>query len=165
MKTMLVFLLLFVWGAEDAIAAMKSVPQQGTFGQPADEQAAQQALPHSDAALWTVLRQTKVTEDARRGLYTASFPAEVRALSGETVSVTGFMLPIDAWTRSKHFLLSKYTPVCAFCPPGAPNEVVEVIAAKSIAVTEAMVTVSGKFSLANDSEKGLFFRIDGGAAQ
>ena len=164
MKT-LVFLLLFLCGADGATAALKTVPQNGTFGQPADEQAAQMGLPQSDASLWAVLRETKVSEDAKRGLYTASFPASVKALSGQTVSLTGFMLPIDTWTRSKHFLLSKYTPICAFCPPGAPNEVVEVIAAKSIAVTEAMITVTGKFSLANDSEKGLFFRIDGGATQ
>ncbi|HMA49439.1 MAG TPA: DUF3299 domain-containing protein [Magnetospirillaceae bacterium] len=163
MKTMLAFVFLTLGCA--ASAAVKSVPQNGTFGQPADEQAAQMGLPQSDASLWTLLRQTKVSEDAKRGLYTASFPADVKALSGQTVTLTGFMLPIDAWTHSKHFLLSKYTPVCAFCPPGAPNEVVEVIAPKSIKVTEAMITVTGKFSLANDSEKGLFFRIEGGATQ
>ena len=162
---MLVLLFLLLCGADGAIAAVKTVPKDGTFGQPADEQAAQMGLPQSDASLWAVLRETKVSEDAKRGLYTASFPADVTALSGQTVSLTGFMLPIDSWTRSKHFLLSKYTPVCAFCPPGAPNEVVEVITPKSIPVTEAMIIVTGKFYLAHDSEKGLFFRIDGGAVR
>jgi hypothetical protein len=165
MRLIIAILFLALAGLADASAAVKTQPQNGTFGQPADEQSAQKALPHSDAPLWSVLRLTEVSEDAKRGLYTARFPSEVKALNGQTVSLTGFMLPIDAWTRSKHFLLSKYTPVCAFCPPGAPNEVVEVITAKSLVVTEAMVTVTGKFSLANDSEKGLFFRIEGGVPQ
>ena len=144
-------------GAE---AAMKTLPTDR--GQPADERTAQQALPQADTPLWGVLRQTKVGEDAQRGLYTASFPAAVKALDGTNVQLSGFMLPIDAWTRSKHFLLSKYTPVCFFCPPGEPNEVVEVTTAKPVPVTEKLVTLSGKLTMTDSSEKGLFFRIDGG---
>ena len=164
MKTLL-FVFLLLCGADGASAALKTVPQNGTFGQPADEQAAQMGLPHSDASLWAVLRETKVSEDAKRGLYTASFPDDVKALNGQTVSLTGFMLPIDSWTHSKHFLLSKYTPVCFFCPPGEPNEVVEVTTGKSVPVSDHLVTVTGRFSLIDNAEKGLFFRLDGASLQ
>jgi uncharacterized protein len=129
------------------------------LGQPADERVAQKALPQSDAALWGVLRKTRISEDVKRGLFSASFPDEVTALSGLTVTVTGFMLPIDAKTRTKHFLLSKYTPVCFFCPPGEPNEVVEVLANKARPVSDDLVSVTGKLTLIDNAEKGLFFRI------
>lgn len=133
-------------------------------GQPADERAAQKKLPQSASALWGVLRQTRITEDVKRGLFSASFPAEVEALNGTTVTVTGFMLPIDAKARSRHFLLSKYTPVCFFCPPGEPNEVVEVLADKAMPVSDDLVSVTGTLSLIDNAEKGLFFRISAGAA-
>ena len=129
------------------------------IGQPTDERASQEALPQADDPLWAVLRHTKIGEDAKRGLYTASFPADVKALDGQTVSLTGFMLPIDTWTKTRHFLLSRYTPVCFFCPPGEPNEVVEVLTKGGMPVTSSMITVSGRLSLINNAEKGLFFQM------
>lgn len=72
------------------------------------------------------------------------------------------MLPMDTAPRSKHFLLSRYTPVCFFCPPGQPNEVVEVISKPGVKLTGAMITLTGRLSLINDGEKGLFFRLDHG---
>lgn len=128
-------------------------------GQPSGERAAQKALPQSDAPLWGVLRKTRITEDVKRGLFAASFPPEVKALSGTTVTLSGFMLPLDAKGRTKHFLLSKYTPVCFFCPPGEPNEVVEVVSEKALPVSDDMTSVTGAFSLIDNAEKGLFFRV------
>jgi len=141
-------------------AVFAAVPSNAPIGQPADERAAQKGLPQSASALWGVLRNTKITEDLKRGLFSASFPAEVDALNGTTVTLAGFMLPIDAKTKTKHFLLSKYTPVCFFCPPGEPNEVVEVLADKALPVSDDLVTVTGKLSLIDNAEKGLFFRIN-----
>ena len=148
-----------------SFAPVRAASPPADFGQPADERAAQKALPQSDSALWGVLRRTRISEDVKRGLFSASFPADVTALDGQTVTLTGFMLPIDAKTRTKHFLLSKYTPVCFFCPPGEPNEVVEVVADKAQPVSDDLVSVTGKLSLIDNAEKGLFFRISAGAAR
>lgn len=124
------------------------------------EREAQLTLPVSSAPLWTTLRQTKIAEDQKRGIYTASFPAEVKSLNGQTVTLSGFMLPMDTSQKSRHFLLSKYTPVCPFCPPGEPNEVVEVTSKIGFKLTDRMITVTGRLTLINDGEKGLFFRLD-----
>ena len=153
------FLFLLLLGCSAAAASPQGL------GQPADERTAQKKLPQSEAPLWGVLRQTAIHEDTKRGLFSASFPSTVKELDGKTLSLTGFMLPIDAWTRSKHFLLSKYTPVCFFCPPGEPNEVVEVTTGKSVPVSDHLVTVTGRFSLIDNAEKGLFFRLDGASLQ
>jgi uncharacterized protein len=142
--------------AQTAAAGAADAP----LGQPAAERAAQRSLPLSRAPLWTVLAHARIGENARTGDYTVAFPADVKALNGQAVTLTGFMLPLDAQSRSRHFLLSKYTPVCPFCPPGQPNEVVEVMIGQGVAVTDRLLTVSGKLTLIDNAEKGLFFRVD-----
>ena len=125
------------------------------------ERAAQARLPQGRTPLWATLRQTRIGEDDARGMFTAAHPPQVRALSGKTISLAGFVMPLDAATRGNHFLLSKYTPVCAFCPPGEPNEVVEVHSAQPIAFSPRLVTVTGRFGLENKGENGLFFQMTG----
>jgi hypothetical protein len=144
--------------------AHSATPDPG-FGQPADERRAQQSLPQSKASLWTVLRQTRIGEDEKRGVFTASFPEVVKALDGKPVAVSGFMMPLDTEVKSKHFLLARYTPVCFYCPPGQPNEVVEVTTRQGVPITARMLTVSGKMALINNAARGLFFRIDGASVQ
>lgn len=135
---------------------------QSSYGQAPGERATQLKLPTSKAPLWAVLRKTKIGENAKLGIFTASFPAEVKALDGTQVKISGFMLPMDTAQRSKHFLLSRYTPVCFFCPPGQPNEVVEITSKVGVKLTGDMVTLTGRLSLINDGEKGLFFRLSHG---
>jgi uncharacterized protein len=143
-----------------ALAIVAPAEAQSGYGQAPGERAAQLRLPKSSAPVWATLRKTRIGEDVRRGLYTASFPPEVQALGGTRVTVSGFMLPMDAGAKSKHFLLSRYTPVCFFCPPGEPNEVVEVVSKPGVKLTSGQVTLSGRLTLINDGEKGLFFRLD-----
>lgn len=125
------------------------------------ERAAQAKLPQGKSAVWSTLRQTKIGVNEARGLFTAVHPAPVKALAGRTITLPGFVMPLDAETKGTHFLLSKYTPVCAFCPPGEPNEVVEVHSAKPIAFTQKLVTVTGTFGLEDKGENGLFFQMTG----
>ncbi len=133
-------------------------------GQPAAERAAQKALPQSQDALWATLKTTRIGEDPKRGRFTATPSAEVRALDGQSLTLSGFMLPLEPKATTSHFLLSKYTPVCAFCPPGQPNEVVEVVTVRPLKASYELIKVTGRFSLQNDGEKGLFFRLDQAAA-
>lgn len=140
--------------------AAPAAPPAALPGQARGERAAQADLPQSKAPTWAVLRHTRIGEDPVKGVFTAAFPPEVRALDRKPVALTGFMLPLDAEARSKHFLLSKYTPVCFFCPPGEPNEVVEVFSRSGLPITDRMVQVSGRFALAGNGDRGLFFRID-----
>lgn len=145
---------LFVLGAAAPVAAQL----QGD-----GERAAQARLPQGRTAIWATLRQTKIGMDENRGLFTASHPSSVRALAGKRVSLAGFIMPLDAATKGTHFLLSKYTPVCDFCPPGEPNEVVEIRTAKPIAFVKKLVTVTGTFGLENKGDNGLFFQMVGAA--
>lgn len=125
------------------------------------ERSAQSMLPQGRSPLWATLRQTKIGMDEAKGMFTAAHPPGVKALAGKTISLSGFVMPLDAETKGTHFLLSKYTPVCAFCPPGEPNEVVEVRSARPIAFSPKLVTVTGKFGLEDKGENGLFFQMTG----
>ena len=129
------------------------------LSQPANERVEQKTLPASKAPLWAVLRRARVSQDARRGIFAIAYPPEVKALNGHPVSLSGFMLPLDTSGSSTHFLLSKYTPVCFFCPPGEPNEVVEVVSTRGVPITDRMLTVTGRMALENKGDKGLFFQV------
>jgi hypothetical protein len=127
--------------------------------QPADERAAQARLPQSHDPLWQKFYACKIGYDNRKGFYSIALTPEVRAMAGKTVTLSGFVLPMDGSDRTKHFLLTRRTPVCMFCPPGEPNEVAEVIARHAVNWTDNMVTVTGTLALVNNGEKGIFFKI------
>jgi hypothetical protein len=130
--------------------------------QPADERAAQKQLPQAHDAFWTTLHTTQIKEDVRRGMFLAIHSPQVKALAGQTLTVSGFMLPLEAdGMTTTHFLLSKYTPVCFFCPPGQPNEFVEVRTTRPVKAGYDLIKVSGRFALQSNGEQGLFFRLDG----
>lgn len=134
-------------------------------GQPSDERAAQNRLPMSLNPIWQKFLACKIGYNAKTGLYSIALTPDVKALAGKVVSLNGFVLPLDGSDRTKHFLLTRRTPVCAFCPPGEPNEVVEIVSPKAIPWTEKMVTVTGPVNLINNGEKGMFFKITATAVQ
>lgn len=127
--------------------------------QPLDERKAQNILPISHDPLWAVLAKTRISVDPKKGFFKANIPAEVKALNGTEISMTGFMLPLESKEKFHHFLLSKRTPTCPFCPPGEPNEIVDVQTKEAVKWTDEVVTVKGTFGLMNDREMGLFFKL------
>ena len=133
--------------------------------QPAGELAAQKMLPKVRDALWTRLAQCAVHYDDKKGTYSIELTPEVKALDGKTITVRGFVLPMDGSDHTRHFLITRNTPVCLYCPPGGPNEVVEVRTNHALAWSDKIVTVTGKLSLINDEEKALFFRMENAEAK
>jgi hypothetical protein len=120
-------------------------------------------IPQSNDPLWGTLRKTQIKVDFDKGVFTAAFPADVKAMAGRRMTITGYMLPLEGSLGMKgmdHFILSRYSPSCPFCPPGDPNEHIEIFTAKPQALTINLVQVSGKFVLQNDGIQGLFFVLD-----
>lgn len=125
----------------------------------AAERQAQANLPQSKSPLWRKLTQCKVTMDQKSGVYAIALTPEVRALAGKTVKVNGFVLPLDGSDKTMHFLVSKRTPDCMFCPPGDLNDVIEVWSKKAVNWGDGPITLKGRFGLATDGEKGVFFTL------
>jgi len=163
--------------AEDLAAPWSDLPPAAAGpmaaeggGLPVDEELAaerelQMTLPRADHPLWRTLAGTRVWIDEPTQLYRAAHPPEVRRLAGRRVTLRGYMLPLEATTRTRHFLISPYTPVCLFHPPAEPNEVVEVRLSRPIEAGYHLVEVTGRLRLADNGEKGLFFVLDRASAR
>lgn len=130
-----------------------------SMGQPTEERKAQDALPQSKDPMWKVLGKTVIHLDKKEWKYSATHPPEVKALVGKEVTITGFVLPVEATESFTHFIISKRTPTCAFCPPGEPNEIADVWLEKPMKWDQDAVTVTGIFELMNNDELGMFFKI------
>jgi hypothetical protein len=135
------------------------------IGQPPDERAAQMTLPKSQSPAWEKFLQSKVSYNNRTGMYSIAVTPDVKAMAGQSITVNGFVLPLDGSDHTSHFLLTRNTPVCMFCPPGEPNEVVEVVSPHPVAWTDKVVTVTGPLTLINNGEKGMFFKIAANAVR
>jgi len=129
------------------------------------ERAFQRTLPMSNSPLWDRLRQTTISIDESSQLYVAKHPIATRLLAGKTMTFEGFMLPLEPTETTTHFLISPYTPVCFFHPPAEPNEIIEVKLKKPVQAGYDRVEVTGKFGLANNGEKGLFFTLTDATAR
>ncbi|MCW5737763.1 MAG: DUF3299 domain-containing protein [Enhydrobacter sp.] len=129
-------------------------------GQPPEERLQQQALPQADDPLWAKFVKCKLSYDEETGVYSIQMTREVKALHGKTITMRGFVLPMDGSDRTQHFLLTRNTPVCMYCPPGGPNEVVEVRSSRPIAWTDKIVSITGKLNLVNDQERAIFFKVE-----
>lgn len=130
------------------------------LGDPAD------TLWHKEnsARLWQVLRL--VEYDAANPFEQVRFPDELQALEGKTVSLKGFIIPLEEKSESRHFVLS-YFPYasCFFCGGAGPESVVEVHAPKPIAFTEKPITLTGRLQLNRNDPEKLFFSLHEAVAQ
>ena len=155
---MRIFVILFLLASWLSLSAFQKVSQQ--LSQPSDERAAQNSLPMSKDNMWNTLGKTVVSLDEKQYTYSAKYPQAVKDLNNKELTIKGFELPLDATEKFKHFILSKRTPTCPYCPPGEPNEIVEIFTAKPVKWSENLVTVTGKFSLINNQNFGMFFKLD-----
>ncbi|MFO1435741.1 MAG: DUF3299 domain-containing protein [Gammaproteobacteria bacterium] len=131
-------------------------------GQPAGERQAQDGLPQSHDNIWDAFGKCAVHLDEQKYIYSIEFTPEVKALEGKKISVAGFMLPLEMEEKFTHYLLSKRTPTCPFCPPGEPNEIVEVFSKDPVEWEEGIVTITGVMKFTDKSENGMFFQMNDG---
>jgi uncharacterized protein len=81
------------------------------------------------------------------------------ALNQKNQRVQGFMMPLEAGEKQRHFLLSSVPMSCGFCVPGGPESMVEVRTKTPVAYTLEPVTVEGRFQVLLDDPYGLYYRV------
>jgi len=118
----------------------------------------------SEDGLWKTFARCRLTPN-KDFSYDISYLASVKAMNGKEITISGFVLPLEVKQKSGHFLLERRAPTCAFCPPGEPNEIVEVFASKPMAWEENLVTMSGTLVLPNDGKRGIFFQLKDAVAR
>jgi len=124
------------------------------------ERRQQADLPHADDPIWPKLRKCRVTLNRQTGDYSLQPTDEMRALVGRSLRVRGFVLPLDGTDETSHFLIGVNTPVCFYHPPGDPNQVMEVVTTTPVAWNDGPVTVTGRLALIENSQMGVFFKLN-----
>lgn len=117
-----------------------------------------QTLPErKDIVSWKLLAQVELVKLKDR--YQPQFSSGVAALDAKEVKVQGFMMPLEMGDKQSHFILSSTAPTCAFCMPGGPESLVEVMAKKPLAYGMDPVVLTGKLAVLKDDPTGVFYRL------
>lgn len=117
-------------------------------------------LDHEDDLRWVFFHDARITADEAKGEYRATFSPSLAKMEGRSFSITGYMLPIEPSTHSAHFVLTRRSAGCPFCPPNEPTEAIEIFAAAPADYRQTPVTVEGRLHLVARSETGLFYRLE-----
>jgi hypothetical protein len=110
-----------------------------------------------DVVSWKVLAQVELVKMKDRFL--PQFSSDVSALDKKEVKVQGFMMPLEMGDKQSHFILSAMPQSCAFCMPGGPEQLVEVLSKKPVKYTFEPVVLTGKLAVLKDDPTGVFYRL------
>lgn len=108
---------------------------------------------------WTVLANATISADRTKGELSADFAPQVRALEGKTFKISGFITPLEADPRARHFIVTRRSTTCPFCAPNEPTEAVEVRLVDPTPFTEEEIAVRGRLVLTSHSDQGLFYAL------
>jgi hypothetical protein len=118
------------------------------------------------ADLWDTFAKTKFEpkyhEKSGEYLFYPTFSAELKALVGKEVSITGYYVPF-APEGEKYVILSKFPmSQCFFCGGGGPESIVEVYFAKGAEKFQVddLVSVKGKLKLNTEDMDHSFFILE-----
>jgi uncharacterized protein len=159
----LVALVLGIHGA--AWAQQKAVPGKELVQKDLSAMDAQQLAPYMAKPLpelkgvvsWKTLGQ--VTPVKQQDRFVPQFSKEIVALDKKDVKLQGFMMPLDMGEKQKRFILVALPPSCAFCLPGGPDQLVEVVARTPVKFGFEPIVLSGRFAVLKDDPMGLYYRL------
>ena len=111
----------------------------------------------ADVVPWSVLTAVKVK--AEKNKIIPVFSLKQLTLHQKNQRIQGFMMPLEPGATQRHFLLSSVPLTCAFCLPGGPESMVEVISSTPVKYSMEPVVVEGRFLVLNDDPFGMYYRI------
>ena len=161
-------LLALLLGAQAAVwAQQKGMPgkDMGMMDKPLPPSPyADKPLPELKGVVsWKTLAEVKPVKQKDR--FVPEFSKSVSALDKKDVKLQGFMMPLDMGERQKRFLLVALPPSCAFCLPGGPEQMVEVVAKTPVKYGFEPIVISGKLAVLKDDPMGLYYRLTEAVAQ
>ncbi|MEM7099151.1 MAG: hypothetical protein AAF541_12895 [Pseudomonadota bacterium] len=106
---------------------------------------------------WSELMSAKL-DYGETGLI-ATFPKSVQDRAGETIKVSGFMMPLEPDMKQKHFLLTSNPPSCFFHVPGGAAGSIEVLASEGVDVSWDPIILEGRFEPLESSSIGVVYRL------
>lgn len=144
-------------------AIAQNAKQIGTSRPPVVDDVWKPAATPPGGTSWKLLESTgETTRTDAQGFIVSKpiFPAQIKALAGKRIKVSGWMMPLEAGKKQKRFVLLGYPPGCPFHFHAAPNQFIEVIAETPFPTNETKVfVVSGVLELTGYDESGIFYRL------
>src|SRR3546814_19382022 len=99
----------------------------------------------------------KVTHKDNQTLYTPHFPNELKAIDKNTVTLPGYLVPLNGGRDHETFMLS-VLPImqCMFCGQGEVPPMVEIfmIKGEKVRFTEEHIMMKGIVRLNSDTQAG-----------
>jgi hypothetical protein len=88
------------------------------------------------------------------------FPADIRKLDGQEVTLAGYMMPFRDGEAHTEFMLGALQFHCPACMMGDLNRMVAVMAARPVAHVEQPLTLRGRLRLLEDEASPLYYRLE-----
>jgi hypothetical protein len=112
--------------------------------------------PTAPAIAWETLALAKA--GTKESPTAVQFPAALTPLDGKVVSVTGFMVPLEAKPEQTRFLLTAKPQDCEFCLEGGPATFIEVRSVP-LRFSSKPLTLVGRIKLLRDDASGMYYRL------
>lgn len=120
-----------------------------------------------DAIPWDLFNKTKEIEDCtidKDGydycLIKPLYDSGIKKLNDTTVTVMGFMFPLEQSEKQKKFLLGPYPLGCPFHYHVGPSQVIEISSTEPIDFSFDPITITGKLKVNYNKETGTFYYLE-----
>lgn len=88
------------------------------------------------------------------------FSPDVEKLEGKTITVKGYIIPVEGYKSHKEFVFSAYPyNMCFFCGGAGPETVMEVKAKSPVAFTADPITIKGTLHLNSTDINKLMYSL------
>ncbi|WP_299457861.1 hypothetical protein [uncultured Microscilla sp.] len=115
-------------------------------------------------AVWKTLKdiqiKTKYDSQKRYEVDIPLFGSKVKALNGKSITIKGYLIPIEAYTKQGFFILSALPyNLCYFCGGAGPETVMEVTSTQKIKYTDKPIVLKGILKLNATDPNHLLYRL------
>ena len=83
----------------------------------------------------------------------------IKKYNGKTVTVMGFMFPLEQSEKQKKFLIGPYPLSCPFHYHVGPSQVIEISSDKAIDFSFDPITIKGRLEVKYNKETGTFYYL------
>ena len=83
----------------------------------------------------------------------------VKKYNGKTVTVMGFMFPLEQSEKQKRFLIGPYPLSCPFHYHVGPSQVIEISSEKAVDFSFDPITIKGRLEVKYNKETGTFYYL------
>ena len=164
MKFLIGLIALFLGASAMVWAQQKGVTGKDVSAPPPPSQYMDKPLPELKGVVsWKTLAE--VTPVKQKDRFVPQFSKGIAGLDKKEVKLQGFMMPLDMGEKQTRFLLVALPPSCAFCLPGGPEQMVEVVAKSPVKYGFDPIILTGKLAVLTDDPMGLYYRLTDAVAK